>query len=158
MKQSVYLDTTIPSYYVDERPSLAVHIERTREWWDRESEFYEVFISPFVIRELEESTFPNQKAALDLTNGLPLLAPDPSIEEIVQAYVESYLMPRSDERDAIHLAFASYYKIDFLLTWNCAHLANVNKRKHIEQANRRLGLFVPSIVTPLELRLGERSD
>lgn len=158
MKKSVYIDTTIPSYYVDERPSLAVHIERTREWWDEEMAEYEVFISPFVLRELEEGAFPGQEAALDLANPLPLLAPNSLIEEIVLGYLENYLMPRSDERDAIHLAFASYYKMDFLLTWNCAHLANVNKRKHIEQVNRRLGLFVPAIVTPLELRLNEGMD
>jgi predicted nucleic acid-binding protein len=119
---------------------------------------YEIFISPFVLRELEEGVFPNQEAALALANRLALLAPGSWIEEIVVEYLDNYLMPRSDERDAIHLAFASYYKMDYLLTWNCAHLANVNKRKHIEQVNRRLGLFVPAIITPLELRLNEGSD
>ena len=158
MNPTVYIDTTIPSYYVDARQSLAVHIERTKEWWENERGAYEVFTSEFVLRELEEGNFPNQQAALELANQLLLLAPDPSVEEIVTRYLENYLMPVSDERDAIHLAFASFYKLDFLLTWNCAHLANVNKRRHIEQVNRRLGLLTPLIVTPLELRLPERRN
>ena len=62
-------------------------------------------------------------------------------------------MPSKDTRDALHLAFSSVYKIDILLTWNCAHLANVNKKDHIRNINMSLGLFVPEIVTPLELRV-----
>lgn len=158
MVASVYIDTTIPSYYVDSRPALTVHIERTRIWWDLERESYDVFISPFVVRELEEGDFPGRAEALTLLEYIPRLAPAPQIEDIVKEYVENYVVPIKDNRDAFHLAFASYYKLDYLLTWNCAHLANVNKRQHIAKINQRLGLFVPVIVTPLELLLPERND
>jgi hypothetical protein len=60
-------------------------------------------------------------------------------------------MPRVLKGNALHLAYASFYKIDFLLTWNCNHLANANKRKHIRVINARLNLPTPEIVTPLEL-------
>ena len=63
-------------------------------------------------------------------------------------------MPRDPAGDALHLALASYHKCDFLLTWNCQHLANANKFGHIRRVNTLLGLFVPDLVTPLEL-LGE---
>ena len=66
-------------------------------------------------------------------------------------------MPNDPVGDALHLALASYYKCDFLLTWNCRHLANANKFDHIRRINTLLGLFVPSLVTPLEL-LGEHDD
>lgn len=158
MRASVYIDTTIPSYYVDTRPSLTVHIERTRAWWDQERHGYHVFISPFVWRELQEGDYPNKADALNLVQSVEVLSPSPRIEEIVQAYVANRLMPASDVRDAFHLAFASYYKMDYLLTWNCAHLANVNKRRHIATLNQRLGLFVPIILTPLELLLPEGGD
>ncbi len=59
--------------------------------------------------------------------------------------------------DALHLAYASFYKIDFLLTWNCNHLANANKRTHIRVINTRLNLVVPEIITPLEL-FSEKTD
>lgn len=151
MRPTVYLDTTIPSYYVDEREALRVHIERTRAWWNEEARQYEVFTSPLVIRELEEGEFPGRTSALELLRDVPLLSPVPRIAEIVEEYLANHLMPRRDGRDAFHLAFASHYKMDYLLTWNCAHLANVNKRKHIAQVNQRLGLFVPVLITPLEL-------
>jgi hypothetical protein len=157
MYASVYIDTTIPSYYVDTRPSLTVHIARTRVWWDTERGLYEVFASPFVFRELQEGEFPGKARALALIEQVPILAPNAAIEEIVQTYTENYLVPINDDRDAFHLAFASFYKMDYLLTWNCAHLANVNKRQHIARINQRLGLFVPIIITPLELLPPERS-
>ena len=59
--------------------------------------------------------------------------------------------------DALHLAIASYHKCNFLVTWNCAHLANANKFGHIRRVNTMLGLFVSALVTPLEL-LGERDE
>ncbi len=60
-------------------------------------------------------------------------------------------MPRDPEGDALHLALASYHKCDFLLTWNCRHLANANKFDSIRLVNASLGLFTPDLVTPLEL-------
>ena len=158
MLASVYIDTTIPSYYVDTRASLSVHIERTRIWWDAERDLYEVFVSPFVIRELQEGEFPGKAQALALLEHVRRLTPHPEIEDIVERYMENYLVPVNDDRDGFHLAFASFYKMDYLLTWNCAHLANVNKRQHIARINQRLGLFVPIIITPLELLPPERSE
>ena len=60
-------------------------------------------------------------------------------------------MPLVLKGDALHLAYASFFKINFLLTWNCNHLANANKRKHIEAINDNLNLATPAIITPLEL-------
>jgi hypothetical protein len=66
-------------------------------------------------------------------------------------------MPRDPAGDAAHLALASFYKCDYLLTWNCAHLANANKIGHIRRVNALLGLPVPQLVTPLEL-IGEENE
>jgi hypothetical protein len=60
-------------------------------------------------------------------------------------------MPQEYSGDTLHLAYASYYKIDFLMTWNCNHLANANKKEHIRVINNTLGLFVPELTTPLTL-------
>jgi len=89
--------------------------------------------------------------------GIPLLTPDAQIVDIAQIYLYNYLMPCALKGDALHLAFASFYKIDFLLTWNCNHLANANKRQHIRVINARLNLLTPEIVTPLEL-FSEKPD
>ena len=66
-------------------------------------------------------------------------------------------MPADPAGDALHLAIASYHKYDFLVTWNCRHLANANKFGHLRRINTLLGLFVPALVTPLEL-LGESDE
>ena len=66
-------------------------------------------------------------------------------------------MPADPGGDALHLALASYHKCDFLVTWNCQHLANANKFGHIRRVNAMLGLFVPALVTPLEL-LGDSDE
>ena len=76
------------------------------------------------------------------------------MDQIVDSYIENLLMPQQPVADAIHLALSAYYACDVLLTWNCVHLANPNKFRHIRTVNRRLGLPVPAVVTPLEL-LGE---
>lgn len=74
-----------------------------------------------------------------------------AITEIVKSYILNRLMPADPGGDALHLALASYHKCDFLVTWTCLHLANANKFGHIRRVNTMLGLFVPAIVTPLEL-------
>ena len=153
MKTSAYLDTTIFSYYVDERPNLGIHIDRTRKWWDSERNFYDLYISNFVLLELKESSFPRQREALLLTKDISILEADLKIDKIVEIYLKNQLMPSKDLRDALHLAYASFYKIDVLLTWNCSHLANINKKGHIRNINLGLGLYVPLIITPLELRV-----
>jgi predicted nucleic acid-binding protein len=155
MKKTIYIDTTIPSYYVDQREVLRLHIDRTRIWWDQERSAYDIYCSDFVELELAEVDFPGQQAALKLIENIPRLAPNEEIEQIVEVYLVNYLMPSTDIRDAVHLAFASFYKIDYLLTWNIRHLANVRKREHIRFINTQLRLSIPEIITPLELLLEE---
>ena len=94
---------------------------------------------------------PEKKEKLNLLSEIELLDINYSIEEIVEVYLAHYLMPKNDLGDALHLAIASYYKIDFLLTWNCKHLANANKLAHIRRINERLNLFTPALVTPNQL-------
>ncbi|OHB75014.1 MAG: hypothetical protein A2Z34_10555 [Planctomycetes bacterium RBG_16_59_8] len=157
MLKSVYIDTTIPSYYVDEREHLRLHIDRTRQWWDDERRFYDVYTSELVVAELEEGHYPRQSAALALVGDIPRLAPVPEIEQIAGVYIANRLAPSVDVRDAFHLAFACSYKIDCLLTWNCRHLANARKLEHLRVINARMNLHTPAIITPLEL-LPEDAD
>ena len=74
--------------------------------------------------------------------------------DIVTAYLAKKIMPKDPGGDALHLAVASFHRCDFLVTWNCQHLANANKFGHIRRVNDILGIGNPSLVTPLEL-LGE---
>lgn len=151
MKEKVYIDATILSYYHDEREELRTWIEVTREWWNSQRKLYECWLSEAVIAELADGAYPNRENILRMASELPVLAESPEILPIATFYVDNFLMPKTLTGDAIHLAYASYLGLDYLLTWNCNHLANANKRKHIRVLNGRLGLSIPEITTPLEL-------
>src|SRR4051812_28021496 len=155
-KPRVYVETTIPSFYHDARttPDIMVRRDWTRQWWEGAADQYELVTSPAVLEELAAGLSERSIARLSLMQHLPVLPIEPAILEIVSVYVRHKLMPADPGGDALHLALASYHKCDFLVTWNCQHLANANKFGHIRRVNTMLGLFVPMLVTPLEL-LGE---
>lgn len=87
-----------------------------------------------------------------MVQGVSLLEYVPQdIDEIVEVYIKNFVMPNDSQGDAAHLAMASYHGVDYLLTWNCTHLANAFKFRHIDKVNLRLGLDTPLIVTPEQL-------
>ena len=149
----VYIETTIPSFYHEVRtsPNIVARRDWTRHWWDVERHRYRPVTSEAVLDELEGGIREHAEARLGLVAALPLLPIEPGIAQIVAAYIRHQLMPADPGGDALHLALTSYHKCDFLLTWNCLHLANANKFGHIRRVNTMLGLFTPTIVTPLEL-------
>lgn len=159
MKKRVYIETTIPSFYFETRsaPEIVARREWTRRWWKDAGGRYELVTSVAVIEELSRGDFTSREECLRLIGNLPLVPMDPAVTEIVEAYVERHVMPRDPLGDALHLALASHYRCDFLVTWNCRHLANANKFDHIRRVNTLLGLFVPALVTPLELT-GENDE
>ena len=159
MKPSVYVETTIPSFYHEVRtePDMVARREWTREWWDNQRSGYDVFTSEAVVEELETGAFPIKDDALALIKVLPMLDINEAIADAVETYISHHVMPADPVGDALHLAIASFHKCDFLLTWNCQHLANANKFGHIRRVNILLGFFVPTIVTPLELLGGAES-
>ena len=156
MKQKLYIETSIPSFYYDEKtaPEAVVRKEWTRKWWDNYRNQYILVTSPAVLDELSNCKEPKRTKTIKLISELPLISIESEILEIVQTYIQHKVMPDDPVGDALHLALASYHKCDFLLTWNCKHLANANKFNHIRRVNVMLGLYIPLLVTPLEL-LGE---
>jgi predicted nucleic acid-binding protein len=158
-KPRVYVETTIPSFYHETRtaPDILARRRWTRQWWSGAPERYELVTSSPVLDELAGGPRGRIAERLALVRELPLLAIEPGITEIVQAYIRHKLMPADPAGDALHLALASYHKCDFLVTWNCRNLANANKFGHIRRVNTMLGLFVPILATPLEL-LGDNNE
>ncbi len=153
MLRRVYIETTVPSFYHEVRsePDMIAKRELTRQWWDHERARYDVFASVAVIEELGEGEYPTKEEALELMRGLPVLPINDEIYEAVETYIDQGVMPSDPRGDALHLALASYHRCHFLLTWNCAHLANANKFEHIRHVNAILGLQTPAIITPEQL-------
>jgi hypothetical protein len=159
MRPRVYIETSIPSFYFESRtaPEMVARRDWTRQWWS-DTENFELVTSAAVIAELSRGDFPGRDDCLNLISPIPVVTIEPAILDIVQTYIAHQVMPNDPVGDALHLALASYHKCDFLLTWNCRHLANANKFGHIRRMNTLLGLFVPSLVTPLELLGGEDEE
>ena len=151
--KTVYIETSIPSFYHETRqgPEMVARRHWTRHWWNQCASRYELLTSEGVVAELQEGEYETQTDAVDLVADLPQLEVVDDIADIIDVYLANHLMPKERLGDALHLALASFHKCDFLLTWNCSHIANANKFEHIRIINTRLGLFVPALVTPMEL-------
>lgn len=134
MKPKVYIETSIPSFYYEIRtaPEMVARREWTRQWWDEAKDDYLPVTSVAVLDELQGGDYPNKDKAVELTSDLLLVPIIPEIAEIVRAYIQHKVMPDDPVGDALHLALASFHKCDFLLTWNCRHLANANKFGHTQ--------------------------
>ncbi len=156
IKPVVYIETSIPSFYYEVRtePAMMARKMWTRTWWDQHRSRYTLVTSAAVLEELEEGDYPQKDEVIALIDDVPFIQIDPAIREIVETYIQHTLMPNDPVGDALHLAVASFHKCDFLLTWNCTHLANANKFGHIRRINTMLGLYVPILTTP-ELLIGE---
>lgn len=151
--KTVYIETTIPSFFHESRtePEMVARRIWTRQWWEEQRKGFKCYISEAVIEELEDGDNPAKGIVTSLIDDLDILDMNDNIKDIIDVYLQNFLMPKERLGDAVHLALASYYKCDFLLTWNCAHIANANKYQHIKIINQRLDLFTPCIVTPMEL-------
>ena len=151
-KPHVYVETTVPSFYHEERaaPGIVARREWTQRWWGGAPARYELVTSPAVHDELAGGLPGRCAKRLALMRGLPLLPVEPATPRSSRD-IRHKVMPADPSGDALHLALASYHKCDFLVTRNCQHLANANKFGHIRRVNAILGLFVPALVTPLEL-------
>lgn len=157
----IYIETTIPSFYYEVRtePKMVARREWTREWLDAAlSGNDEVVTSLAVEEELADGDYASKPKALALIANLPLLALNEGVAETVDAYISQKVMPNDLKGDALHLAVASFHHCDFLVTWNCRHIANANKFGHICRVNGIMGVGNPALVTPLELLQEELPD
>ena len=148
-----YIETTIPSFYHEVRsePSMVARRDWTRRWFDVAVTSDRIVSSVVVLDELRRGDFPGRDECLAMLDTIEMLELDDPVFEIVEAYLANKLMPSDPFGDALHLALASYHRCDFLVTWNCLHLANANKFGQIRRINGILGLYTPELVTPMEL-------
>lgn len=156
MKPTVYLDSSVPSYWLEPKsddPIVRARHLITRQWWGEDLPRFEARVSQYVLDELSLGDPQRAAQRLDLVKDLALLDVSEEVIHAAEFYMQNFAMPRRNERDAFHLAFASVHEMDYLVTWNYAHLANASKRTHIETLNRRLRLISPVICSPEELMM-----
>jgi len=105
-------------------------------------------ISPLVVRELERLEEPHRSSYLKLISKMEQVEVTDETAILADGYVSRGIFHRKYIADALHVAVASFHKIDYLVTWNFGHLANVRRQARIRLFNTAAGFFVPMIVTP----------
>ena len=113
--------------------------------------FYSIYISEVVLEELARGDQEIATKRLDLISELPLLALNEAVEELAQQFLTKSNLPPKASDDALHIALATVYKVDYLLTWNCKHIANAQIQKKLSQISIESGYELPTICTPYEL-------
>lgn len=146
MKQSIYLETSVVGAYLDNGEPFRRDL--TIRWWEHEMCEYRPVISSLVVRELERVPEPHRTAYLKLIGPLERVELGEEISILAEGYVSRGIFHRKYLGDAFHVAVASHHKIDYLVTWNFGHLANVRRQARIRLFNTAAGFFVPQIVTP----------
>lgn len=156
----VYLDTSIPRFYFDDRPKSQLNREITREWWAKRSKDFYVCTSAVTLNELKSGDYANKEETLKFIDKVAFLPINDQVMEISRYYIEHFLAPKEDieeyKGDAVHMALCAFYKVEYLLTWNQKHLANINKLRQLRIMNARLELETPAIITPEQLMLSWR--
>lgn len=157
MNAKLYLETTIPSYLVG-RPSrdllVAAHQEITREWWESRRSEFELYVSELVVQEVRAGDALLAGQRLELLREVPILAVSSEILQLAEDLITEGPIPRKAAGDAVHIAIATVYGCEYLLTWNCRHIANAELHRAIRRVVEQYGYEVPSLCTPEEL-MGE---
>ncbi len=146
MKQSIYLETSVVGAYLDNGEPFRRDL--TIRWWEHEMSEYRAVVSPLVTRELERMPEPHRTGYLNLVKRLERVELNEEAAILADGYLARGIFHRKYIGDALHVAVASIHKIDYLVTWNFGHLANVRRQARIRLFNTAAGFFVPQIVTP----------
>jgi len=152
--ETVYIETTILSYLVS-RPSrdiiVAARQELTREWWKHSRPGFDCVLSQIVLDEVSAGDPVHAAKRLEEACSLAALAVNQSCLDLAQLYLERGYVPKSEIRDALHIAVAVIWKVDYLLTWNCKHIANAHALRQLRKFSENQGHEFPQVCTPEEL-------
>jgi len=149
-RDSLYLDTSVPSAYFDERTKE--RREATIKFWNTVIPDYQVYISEITLAELENTRNKTLKSRLkNLVEGFKILKSNEAVKSLAQAYIVHNIVSEKYFDDALHVAIASFYDIAYLVSWNFEHLVKVKTRKLVNSVNVLNGYGNIEIISPQEL-------
>lgn len=161
MSYSIFIETTVPSLYVS-RPSRDLlqlaRQELTRNWWDTQRQRFDLFTSQLVLEEAADGEAAKASERLQLLAGIPLLDLNDPVRVLAKKLVSSGILPSVAGRDAFHLAAAGVHRMDFLLTWNCKHIANPFIAGRLHTCFSDAGVHLPVICTPEQFFTDDNDD
>jgi hypothetical protein len=161
MKPKVYIETTIISYLTAWRsPQLvmAANQESTRCWWDDERHRFDLFVSEVVIQEASAGDPVASLRRIEAIKHVPVLLINDNIRQLAKEIVSRTPLPETARSDSWHIAAATVNGMDYLLTWNCRHIANATLRNTMAAICQEAGYQLPLICTPPELIEEHKND
>jgi predicted nucleic acid-binding protein len=154
MSETVYIETSIIGYLTARTSNnliLMANVEATREWWDARRDQFELYISQTVLDEAARGDAEIARRRLEILSNFPLLEVNEAVQDLAAQFLMKSNLPPKAADDAIHIAVATIYGLDYLLTWNCKHIANAQIQKKLVRISFDAGYELPTICTPYEL-------
>ena len=157
MKQSIYIESTIPSYlaaYTSSNAIVAGNQAATHEFWKNEKHKYNLYVSDYVYEECEKGDPDAAKRRLNWIKDITVLDKTPNVEPLANIYMRLLSIPPSKRIDAFHLAMCCVHEINILLSWNCLHLGAASMQI-VQRYNDANGLYTPQMTTPNSIMIME---
>lgn len=152
--RTIYIETSVISYRVARSSRDIIVLARqeiTAEWWDNVLAHFNAFVSPVVLDEISAGDQQAQALRLQLIENIPLLAVDERVTALAEVISEQIRLPDRAQADAYHIAIPAVHCIDYVVTWNCKHIANAFMLRKVEQIVKSMGYMMPVVCTPEEL-------
>lgn len=148
---TVYIESSVISYYTNEMSNfleIAAAQKITHEWWHKIMPKLRPYISPYVFSEISNGNIQEANKRKSVIERIEILTETKDVIDLARKYFHQLSLPKKAELDAFHLAIATVYNIDFLVSWNCKHIANSFKFNKIKNINNKLGFNTPNICIP----------
>jgi hypothetical protein len=154
MSETVYIETSILGY-LTARPSrdlvVAANIEITREWWDTRRSDFQLYSSQAVVKETSQGDAEIASQRLEIIRNFALLDLNQAVLDLSEQFLARSSLPAKADVDAVHIAVATVHGMDYLLTWNCKHIANAQIQGKLAEISLKFGYVLPILCTPYEL-------
>ncbi|MGG6266784.1 type II toxin-antitoxin system VapC family toxin [Leptolyngbya sp. AN03gr2] len=154
MSETVYIETSILGY-LTARPSrdivVSANIQITREWWDTRRSDFQLYSSQAVVRETSQGDAEIASERLEILRDFSLLDLNQSVLDLAEQFLGRSNLPAKADVDAVHIAAATVHGMDYLLTWNCKHIANAQIQGKLAEISLDFGYELPILCTPYEL-------
>ena len=154
MSETVYIETSILGYLTARATKnliIAANIEVTRDWWEFRRSNFRLYISQVVVDEIVQGDSEIATQRLEIIRDFPLLELNQAVRDLAGQFLTRSNLPPKAANDAVHIATATVYNLDYLLTWNCKHIANAQIQRKLPEISLDFGYQLPILCTPYEL-------
>lgn len=151
MKSRIYIETSVISYYTAKLSKDIRTLSRqetTIDWWEDELKKFDCYISLAVVEEISKGNPLESEKRLKAVQNMPILVDSIEIMALAEKYFSKLNIPEKSKYDTIHIAYASYYEVDYLLSWNMKHISNPRTQSALVDLNLELNLKTPLLITP----------